>query len=84
MSKRAVPEISHLTQQSLLLHSPWSDKYETAEYNRYSEPVRQFVASRMVQLKSEAVVYSLEEFLTRETRGAHPQVHAHLSSVYME
>lgn len=53
--------------------SPWSDKYETAEYNRYSEPVRQFVAGRMGQLKSEAVVYGLEEFLTRESRGAHPQ-----------
>ena len=53
-------------------HSPWTDKYETASHNRYSEPVKAFVSGRLSQLKSEAVVYSHREYTTTETR-THPQ-----------
>ena len=52
--------------------SPWTDKYETAEKNLYTEPVRAFLVSRMDQLKSEEVVYSREEYMTTVTRP-HPQ-----------
>eukprot|EP00731_Ephydatia_muelleri_P000538 Em0001g538a len=38
--------------------SPWTDKYDTAELNRYSEPVRSFLSSRLSQLKTEALVYN--------------------------
>ena len=52
--------------------SPWTDKYETAEENLYTEPVRSFLLSRMDQLKSEEVVYAREEYVTMVTRP-HPQ-----------
>ena len=42
--------------QCVCVSSPWCDKYDTAEYNRFSESVRQFVGARLNQLKSEAVV----------------------------
>ena len=56
---------------TLPCHSPWTDKYDTAEHNRYSEPVRLFVSSHLSQLKSEAVVHSHEEYSTIEGRS-HP------------
>ncbi len=56
----------------MLCFSPWTDKYETAEQNLYTEPVRAFLVSRMDQLKSEEVVYSREEYVTMVTRP-HPQ-----------
>ena len=55
------------------LSSPWTDKYELAEHNRYAEPVCSFIAGRLSQLKSEVVVYSREEYCTLESRMPHPQ-----------
>ena len=52
--------------------SPWTDKYETADENMYTEPVHSFLLSRMHQLQSEEVVYSREEYVTMVTRP-HPQ-----------
>ena len=47
--------------KSFLFHivfprSPWCDKYDTAEHNRFSDTVRQTLVSRHNQLKTEAVV----------------------------
>ena len=56
----------------LLLHSPWTDSYETCEQNLYTEPVRAFLMSRMEQLKSEEVVYTQEEYTNSVVRP-HPQ-----------
>ena len=58
--------------------SPWTNKYETAEQNLYTEPVRTFLVSRMEQLKSEEVVYSREEYLTTMT---HPHPRCMLAEV---
>lgn len=52
--------------------SPWTDKYETAEENLYTEAVHVFLESRIEQLKSEEVVYSREEYVTSVVRP-HPQ-----------
>ena len=52
--------------------SPWTDKYETAEQNLYTKPVQAFLVSRMEQLKSEAVVFTRDEYITSVARP-HPQ-----------
>ena len=52
--------------------SPWTNKYETADQNLYTEPVRAFLMSRMEQLKSEEVVYTREEYMT-SLAHPHPQ-----------
>ena len=54
-------------------HSPWTDKYDTAELNRYSEPVRSFLSSRLSQLKTEALVYNKDDYSTIESRKPQPQ-----------
>ena len=54
---------------SFIPRSPWSDKYDTIDHNRYSEPIRTFVSSHLSQLKSEAVVYSHDEYLTWDQRS---------------
>lgn len=51
--------------------SPWTDAYETADQNLYTEPVRAFLVSRMEQLKSEEVVYTREEYMTTVSRPHH-------------
>ena len=53
--------------------SPWTDKYDTAELNRYSEPVRSFLSSRLSQLKTEALVYNKDDYSTIESRKPQPQ-----------
>ena len=68
-----VPHIQSPPPDSRTSTSPWTDKYDTAEHNRYSEQIKQFVSSRLLQLKSEAVVYSHEEYCTAEARMPHPQ-----------
>ncbi len=54
------------------VRSPWTNKYETAEQNLYTEPVRAFLVSHMERLKSEEVVYSRDEYLTSVAHH-HPQ-----------
>ena len=54
---------------SFIPHSPWSDKYDVIDHNRYSEPIRTFISSHLSQLKSEAVVYSQDEYLTWDQRS---------------
>ena len=54
----------------LFIHrSPWSDKYDNIDHNRYAEPIRSFISSHLSQLKSEAVVYSQDEYLTWDQRS---------------
>ena len=52
--------------------SPWTDDYETITANLYAEPVQTFLMDRMSELKSEAIVYTIEEYTTSVVHH-HPQ-----------
>ena len=50
--------------------SPWTDKYECAEENVFSEVVGEYISRQLDRLRSEAVVYTHEEY----ARGLGPHV----------
>lgn len=52
--------------------SPWTDPYENCDRNLYSETVRAFLEGPVHVTRSEATMYSREEYQTIETRLSHP------------
>ena len=51
--------------------SPWTDKYELAEETVLSEAVEDYMLHHLDRLRSEAVVYTQEEYASG--MGPHPQ-----------